>query len=56
MGMGGLELRRSHNRAQTHGINDIPKRLVTGGIFKKFFKEKKNEDPKCGQLEAMENL
>lgn len=56
MRTGGLELRRSHNRAQTHGINDIPERLVTRGIFKKFGKEKKNEDPKCGPLEAMENL
>lgn len=35
MRTGGLELRRSQHRAQTHGINDVPERLVTGGIFKK---------------------
>lgn len=56
MRTGGLELRRSQNRAQTHGINDSPERLATGGIFKKFVKEKKTEDPKCGQLEATEDL
>ena len=33
MGRGGLEQSRSENRAQTYGINDAPKRLVTGGLF-----------------------
>lgn len=56
MKTGGLEESRSQNRAQTHGINDAPERVVIGGLLKKSVKEKKNEGPKCRQLEAMENL
>lgn len=35
MGTGGLEQSRTKNRAQTHGINDVPKRLVTGRLILK---------------------
>lgn len=53
MRTGELEESRSQKRAQTHRINDAPERLVTGGLFKKSVKEKKNEGPKYRQLEAM---
>lgn len=41
MRRGGLEESRDQNRAQTHGINDAPERLVTGGLFQKSVKEEK---------------